>query len=90
MKCRNLDAYLSILEVMKLFSPKLVRESQETLCKLIDLVTGQDATEAFEDVGHSDEARGHLPGLLIGEFEQDGVRVPLTILLKHPSPTQLF
>jgi len=35
---------------------------------------GQDATEAFEDVGHSDEARGHLPGLFIGDFEQDGVQ----------------
>jgi len=31
---------------------------------------GKDATEAFEDVGHSDEARGLLPGMLIGEFEK--------------------
>ncbi|KAF9498754.1 cytochrome b5 [Pleurotus eryngii] len=31
---------------------------------------GQDATEAFEDVGHSDEARALLPGLLVGEFEK--------------------
>ncbi|EAU84237.1 hypothetical protein CC1G_08167 [Coprinopsis cinerea okayama7 len=31
---------------------------------------GQDATEAFEDVGHSDEARALLPGMLVGEFEQ--------------------
>ncbi|TFK62025.1 cytochrome b5 [Pluteus cervinus] len=30
---------------------------------------GQDATEAFEDVGHSDEARALLPGLLVGDFE---------------------
>ncbi|GLB34104.1 putative cytochrome b5 family protein [Lyophyllum shimeji] len=30
---------------------------------------GQDATEAFEDVGHSDEARALLPGMLVGEFE---------------------
>ena len=35
--------------------------------------TGQDATEAFEDVGHSDEARALLPGMLVGEFEQDTV-----------------
>jgi len=35
---------------------------------------GRDATEAFEDVGHSDEARGHLPGLLVGEIEQDGAQ----------------
>jgi len=31
---------------------------------------GQDATEAFEDVGHSDEARALLPDMLIGEFEK--------------------
>jgi hypothetical protein len=35
--------------------------------------TGQDATEAFEDVGHSDEARALLPGMLVGDFEQDSV-----------------
>jgi hypothetical protein len=34
---------------------------------------GKDGTEAFEDVGHSDEARALLPGLLVGEFEKDGV-----------------
>lgn len=39
---------------------------------LISLFTGQDATEAFEDVGHSDEARALLPGMLVGDFE-DGV-----------------
>ncbi|KAG6332922.1 hypothetical protein ID866_6164 [Astraeus odoratus] len=32
---------------------------------------GKDATDAFEDVGHSDEARDLLPGMLIGEFEKD-------------------
>ncbi|KAJ7591461.1 cytochrome b5-like heme/steroid binding domain-containing protein [Mycena floridula] len=32
---------------------------------------GQDATEAFEDVGHSDEARALLPGMLVGEFEKN-------------------
>lgn len=31
---------------------------------------GKDATEAFEDVGHSDEARALLPGFLVGNFEQ--------------------
>ncbi|KAJ7228189.1 cytochrome b5-like heme/steroid binding domain-containing protein [Mycena pura] len=31
----------------------------------------QDATEAFEDVGHSDEARELLPGMLVGEFEKN-------------------
>ncbi|KAH7926778.1 cytochrome b5 [Leucogyrophana mollusca] len=33
---------------------------------------GKDATEAFEDVGHSDEARELLPAMLVGEFEKDG------------------
>ncbi|KAJ3540671.1 hypothetical protein NM688_g6193 [Phlebia brevispora] len=33
---------------------------------------GKDATEAFEDVGHSDEARALLPNMLIGEFEKGG------------------
>ncbi|KAI9736528.1 MAG: hypothetical protein M1818_006039 [Claussenomyces sp. TS43310] len=33
-------------------------------------VGGQDATEAFEDVGHSDEARELLSGLAIGDLER--------------------
>ncbi|KAI9846373.1 MAG: hypothetical protein M1830_007455 [Pleopsidium flavum] len=33
-------------------------------------VGGQDATEAFEDVGHSDEAREILDGLLIGKLQR--------------------
>jgi len=33
-------------------------------------VGGQDATEAFEDVGHSDEAREILEGLLIGDLKR--------------------
>ena len=37
---------------------------------------GKDATEAFEDVGHSDEARGLLEGMFVGEFEKDGVSCP--------------
>ncbi|KAK7054043.1 cytochrome b5-like heme/steroid binding domain-containing protein [Favolaschia claudopus] len=32
--------------------------------------SGQDATEAFEDVGHSEEARELLPGMLVGDFEE--------------------
>ena len=31
---------------------------------------GQDATEAFEDVGHSDEAREILSGLLVGKLKR--------------------
>ena len=33
-------------------------------------VGGRDATEAFEDVGHSDEAREILEGLLIGTLKR--------------------
>jgi cytochrome b involved in lipid metabolism len=33
---------------------------------------GKDATQAFEDVGHSDEARDLLPPLLVGAFEKGG------------------
>ncbi|CDO71358.1 hypothetical protein BN946_scf184908.g116 [Trametes cinnabarina] len=31
---------------------------------------GRDATEAFEDVGHSDEARALLKDMYIGDFEK--------------------
>ncbi|KAK4111291.1 cytochrome b5 [Canariomyces notabilis] len=34
-------------------------------------VAGQDATEAFEDVGHSDEARETLEQLLIGNLKRN-------------------
>ncbi|KIM25165.1 hypothetical protein M408DRAFT_74759 [Serendipita vermifera MAFF 305830] len=30
---------------------------------------GKDATESFEDVGHSDEARDLLKGMLVGTFD---------------------
>ncbi|CAM1501919.1 Fc.00g039030.m01.CDS01 [Cosmosporella sp. VM-42] len=33
-------------------------------------VAGQDATEAFEDVGHSDEARESLDRLYVGELKR--------------------
>jgi cytochrome b involved in lipid metabolism len=48
---------------------------------------GQDATEAFEDVGHSDEARALLPGMLVGEFEKGSVRrfyLSLSLSGTHP------
>jgi hypothetical protein len=47
------------------------------------LSTGQDATEAFEDVGHSDEARALLPGMLVGDFEQDSVSDHTALLQLH-------
>lgn len=33
-------------------------------------VAGQDSTEAFEDVGHSDEAREVLEKLYVGELKR--------------------
>ena len=33
-------------------------------------VAGQDATEAFEDVGHSDEARETLDKMLVGSLKR--------------------
>ena len=51
----------------------------DELCVQAKLVTlfriGKDATEAFEDVGHSDEARDLLKDMLVGDFE-GGVCVP--------------
>lgn len=42
-------------------------------------VGGQDATEAFEDVGHSDEARETLEKLLVGTLKRKpGDPVPKT------------
>lgn len=53
---------------------KLVRCSHTTHARtLADIFIGKDATEAFEDVGHSDEARALLPPMLVGAFEKDGV-----------------
>lgn len=40
--------------------------------------TGKDSSEAFEDVGHSDEARALLRDMLIGEFENTDVRGQLS------------
>ena len=38
-------------------------------------VGGQDATEAFEDVGHSDEARETLEQLLVGQIKRQVGRI---------------
>ena len=35
-----------------------------------NIVIGKDATDAFEDVGHSDEAREILAGLIKGNLER--------------------
>ncbi|QRV72957.1 cytochrome b5 [Ceratobasidium sp. AG-Ba] len=44
---------------------------------------GKDATEAFEDVGHSDEARDILKGLYVADFEGGPVSAPKI----SPSPS---
>lgn len=49
-------------------------------------VGGQDATEAFEDVGHSDEAREILEGLLIGKLKRE-VRFPRRWPTNTPLPS---
>jgi cytochrome b involved in lipid metabolism len=38
---------------------------------------GIDATEAFEDVGHSDEARALLPDMLVGDFDKGSSNIKL-------------
>ena len=35
---------------------------------------GKDATDAFEDVGHSEDALSKLPGMLVGQFAGSDVR----------------
>lgn len=48
-------------------------------------VGGQDATEAFEDVGHSDEARETLGGLLVADLKRM-VRFLSYLLVPFPFP----
>ncbi|KAH7312404.1 cytochrome b5-like heme/steroid binding domain-containing protein [Stachybotrys elegans] len=51
-------------------------------------VGGQDATEAFEDVGHSDEARETLEKLLVGDLKrQAGDPVPKVSASSAPKAT---
>lgn len=49
-------------------------------------VGGQDATEAFEDVGHSDEARELLDGMLVGNLK----RMVSFISILYISPPLVF
>jgi cytochrome b involved in lipid metabolism len=44
-------------------------------------VAGQDATEAFEDVGHSDEARETLEALKVGVLKRK-----VSTLRNQPTP----
>ncbi|OAA65211.1 putative cytochrome b5 [Niveomyces insectorum RCEF 264] len=62
------DLYLVISD--KIYSvAKFIDEHPGGEEVLLD-VAGQDATEAFEDVGHSDEARETLEQLLIGKLKR--------------------
>ncbi|KAI7699269.1 hypothetical protein KC353_g16543, partial [Hortaea werneckii] len=49
-------------------------------------VGGQDATEAFEDVGHSDEAREILNGLLVGNLKRQLTKSLSTEQAGDPAP----
>ena len=47
----------------------------------------RDATEAFEDVGHSDEARALLKDMLVGDFEPTDVSsISVHPLYSFPTP----
>lgn len=46
-------------------------------------VGGQDATEAFEDVGHSDEARELLNGMLVGNLKRMVRLLPFPLHTYH-------
>ncbi len=48
---------------------------------------GQDATEAFEDVGHSDEAREILEGLAVGTLKR---QVRLCMISQFRTATKLL
>ncbi|KAI5240016.1 hypothetical protein E4T43_06330 [Aureobasidium subglaciale] len=53
-------------------------------------VAGQDATQAFEDVGHSDEAREIMAPFLIGKlqgFTKSTRRQAVHIVRKQPAPS---
>ncbi|KAM0723433.1 hypothetical protein Q7P37_000419 [Cladosporium fusiforme] len=50
-------------------------------------VGGQDSTEAFEDVGHSDEAREILEGLLVGTLKRGVSRHSLSLSSRHSKRT---
>lgn len=48
-------------------------------------VAGTDATEAFEDIGHSDDAREILKGLLIGKVEGGTIKSPVSTATQSES-----
>ena len=59
-------AYLLVRQKANPLHSSIHRGGEEVLLD----VGGQDATEAFEDVGHSDEARTILDGLIKGNLKR--------------------
>ncbi|KAF9095226.1 hypothetical protein BGX29_006574 [Mortierella sp. GBA35] len=47
---------------------------------------GKDATESFEDVGHSDEAREVMYKMYVGEYQADGSAKPKSASSTTPKP----
>ncbi|MBA0801171.1 hypothetical protein Gohar_011550 [Gossypium harknessii] len=66
--------------------------SNVVLCKEVDMVllpvyvTGKDATDDFEDVGHSDSARDMLDQYYVGEI--DISTIPTKTTYKPPNSNQ--
>ncbi|KAJ8482211.1 hypothetical protein ONZ51_g5478 [Trametes cubensis] len=59
-----------VYDVTKFIDERLIRRKHPGGDEVIIAEAGRDATEAFEDVGHSDEARVILKDLYVGDFEK--------------------
>ncbi|KZT12597.1 cytochrome b5 [Laetiporus sulphureus 93-53] len=73
LKAHNSKESLYILIHQKVYDVAKFIDEHPGGDEVILAETGKDATEAFEDVGHSDEARSILKDLYVGDFEKDGV-----------------
>ncbi|KAJ6486481.1 cytochrome b5-like heme/steroid binding domain-containing protein [Mycena vitilis] len=71
LRANNTKAKLWILLHGKVYDVTKFLDEHPGGDEVIIAECGQDATEAFEDVGHSDEARELLPNMLVGDFEQN-------------------
>lgn len=69
--------YSELLSLLRIFThgTNYHRGGEEVLLD----VAGQDATEAFEDVGHSDEAREILAGIEVGTLKRVVCGTPWTL-----------
>ncbi|KAF3388777.1 hypothetical protein F1880_003636 [Penicillium rolfsii] len=61
---------LASLRISRFFAIVLLHEPIDGGEEVLLDVGGQDGSEAFEDVGHSDEAREILDGLLVGSVKR--------------------